>query len=160
MIAIIAAYAHNRVIGNKGIIPWKIPGEQKLFRKLTTDNVVIMGRRTYEEIGRPLPDRITIVISKSRKYSGENLYSADDLETAVKLAHVLDPDKDVYLSGGESVYSEGIELADILYLTEIDMYVEGDTFFPETDEKKYIKTLINEVTDDISYKQYKYERIK
>ncbi len=103
MIGIIAAFAHNRVIGNNGIIPWNIPGEQALFRELTTGNIVVMGRRTYDEIGRPLPNRITIVISKSREYSGGNLYTVGTLDKAVKLASDIAPDKYIYLSGGSSV---------------------------------------------------------
>ena len=130
MIGIIAAFAHNRVIGNNGIIPWNISGEQTLFRELTTGNIVVMGRRTYDEIGRPLPNRITIVISKSREYSGGNLYTVGTLDEAVKLASDIAPDKDIYLSGGSSVYKEGLELADVLYLTEIDLDVEGDKFLP------------------------------
>ena len=137
MIGIIAAFAHNRVIGNNGIIPWNIPGEQTLFRELTTGNIVVIGRRTYDEIGRPLPNRITIVISKSREYSGGNLYTVGTLDEAVKLASDIAPDKDIYLSGGSSVYKEGLELADVLYLTEIDLDVEGDTFFPEICEENY-----------------------
>lgn len=70
MIALIVAYARNRVIGNKGCIPWKIKGEQRKFKELTTGNVVIMGRRTYEEIGRPLPNRKTIVVSSTMKFDG------------------------------------------------------------------------------------------
>ena len=160
MIGIIAAFAHNRVIGNNGIIPWNIPGEQTLFRELTTGNIVVIGRRTYDEIGRPLPNRITIVISKSREYSGGNLYTVGTLDEAVKLASDIAPDKDIYLSGGSSVYKEGLELADVLYLTEIDLDVEGDTFFPEICEENYIKTMIGDVTGDIPYKQYKYKRIR
>ena len=68
MVGLIVAYAKNRVIGNKGQIPWRIKGEQKRFKELTTGNVVIMGRRTYEEIGKPLPNRNTIVVSKTANY--------------------------------------------------------------------------------------------
>ena len=68
MIALIVAFAKNQVIGNKGCIPWEIKGEQKRFRELTTGNVVIMGRRSYEEIGKPLPNRTTIVISNTKKF--------------------------------------------------------------------------------------------
>lgn len=76
MIALIAALSKNRVIGKEGRIPWKIKGEQKRFKELTTGNVVIMGRRSYEEIGRPLPGRITIVVSSTKDFTGENCYTA------------------------------------------------------------------------------------
>ena len=73
MIGLIVAYTRNRVIGNKGQIPWRIKGEQRRFRELTTGNVVIMGRKSYEEIGRPLPNRFNIIVSRTEKYEDENL---------------------------------------------------------------------------------------
>ena len=100
MIALIVAYAKNRVIGNGGCIPWKIEGEQRRFKELTTGNVVIMGRRSYEEIGRPLPDRMTIVISNTIKIEGENCITAKSLAEAIELAG----DKDIYISGGSKLY--------------------------------------------------------
>ena len=102
MIALIAAYAKNRVIGNKGCIPWKIKGEQKRFRELTTGNVVIMGRRSFEEIGRPLPGRTTIVVSGTRSFNGENCTTAKSLAEAIELAG----NRDIYISGGARLYEE------------------------------------------------------
>ncbi len=86
MIALIAAYSKNHVIGNQGRIPWKIKGEQKRFKELTTGNIVIMGRRSYEEIGKPLPNRTTIVISKTQKYEGENCFTCESLAEALELS--------------------------------------------------------------------------
>ena len=99
MIGLIAARSKNNVIGKNGRIPWKIEGEQKQFKELTTGNVVIMGRKTYEEIGRPLPGRKTIVVSKSKKFEGENLKTAGSVEEAVRMAQT-DSDtagKDIFL---------------------------------------------------------------
>ena len=127
MIALIVAYAKNQVIGNKGCIPWKIKGEQKRFRELTTGNVVIMGRRSYEEIGKPLPNRTTIVISRTKKFEGENCYTADSLSAAIELAG----DKDIYISGGARLYEEALPLVERMYITEIDKDFEGDVSFPE-----------------------------
>lgn len=86
MLALIVARSKNNVIGKGGRIPWSIEGEQKQFKELTTGNIVIMGRRTYEEIGHPLPGRQTIVVSRSRKFDGENLRSAESLEEALEKA--------------------------------------------------------------------------
>ena len=86
MIALIAAFAKNQVIGNKGYIPWKIKGEQKRFKELTTGNIVIMGRRSYEEIGKPLSNRTTIVVSNTKNFDGENCLTARSLAEAIKLA--------------------------------------------------------------------------
>lgn len=127
MISIIAAYAKNRVIGKDGRIPWKIPGEQKRFKELTTGNVVIMGRRTYEEIGRPLPNRQTYLISSTLRVEEENCHTVDSLDEAIRLAG----DREIFISGGGMLYKEALPMADRLYITEIDLDVEGDAFFPE-----------------------------
>ena len=134
MISLIVACSKNRVIGNKGQIPWKIKGEQKRFRELTTGNVVIMGRNSYNEIGRPLPNRETIVISNTKKYIGENLHTASSVKEAIEFAK----GKDVYIAGGYGVYKEAIPLVDVMYITEININVEqGDVFFPEFDDNNF-----------------------
>ena len=147
MICIIAAVSRNGVIGSNGRIPWKIPGEQKLFRQLTTGNVVVMGRRTYEEIGRPLPDRLNIVVSSTRNFSGENLVTATNLSDAIRLAG----EKDIFISGGRQLYKEALSLADRLYITEVDLTVEGDTFFPEFDPELYNREILAHCDGEIPY---------
>ena len=135
MIALIVAYANNQVIGNKGCIPWKIKGEQKRFRELTMGNVVIMGRRSYEEIGKPLPGRTTIVISNTKKFDYDNCLTAKTLEEAIELAG----DKDIYIAGGVRLYEESLALVEKMYVTEIDLEVEGDTYFPHFEQEQFIK---------------------
>lgn len=135
MIALIAALAKNRTIGKNGCIPWEIEGEKRRFRELTTGNVVVMGRRTYEEIGQPLPDRTTIVVSSKKKFESENCFSVGSLREALQLAG----ERKVFISGGAALYKEALPMADVLYLTEIDAVVEGDTFFPVFDEKLFEK---------------------
>src|SRR5574344_992278 len=102
MISLIVAYARNRVIGNCGKIPWKIKGEQKRFKELTTGNVVIMGRRSYEEIGHPLPNRDTIVVSNTVNYDAPHCKTASSLVEAVEMVE----GKNVYISGGARLYQE------------------------------------------------------
>jgi len=133
MIALIVAFSKNRVIGNKGIIPWKIKGEQKRFKELTTGNVVVMGRRSYEEIGKPLPNRTTIVISNTKTYSDVNCMTATSLNEALKMAE----GRNVYIAGGAQLYKESIYLVDKMYITLIDEIVEGDTVFPQFNEEDY-----------------------
>lgn len=142
MISLIVAYANNRVIGNKGCIPWKIKGEQKRFRELTTGNVVIMGRRSYEEIGRPLPNRTTIVVSNTKNYNSENCFTVKSLDEAIKLAG----DRDIYISGGARLYEEALPIVEKMYITEIDYDIEGDTFFPEFDREQFERE-VNEIVD-------------
>lgn len=154
MISLIVAYANNRVIGNKGCIPWKIKGEQKRFRELTTGNVVIMGRRSYEEIGRPLPNRTTIVVSNTKNFDAENCMTAASLEEAIKLAG----DRDCYISGGARLYEEALPLVEKMYITEIDAVIEGDTLFPEFDENEFVKEVNESFEGEIDYTYVTYTR--
>lgn len=160
---LIAAYAHNRVIGSNGLIPWSIPGEQSRFRKLTTDNVVIMGRKTFDEIfqklKKPLPGRINIIISKTKSYSDTDCYTFSTLKDAVDFSIKEFPEKDIFISGGESLYKEGISLAEKLFLTEIDMDVKGDVFFPDFNENDYVKNIEEEFTEPVSYRYVTYTKL-
>lgn len=154
MIALIAAYARNRVIGLNGKIPWKIEGEQGRFRELTTGNVVIMGRRTFEEIGRPLPDRTTIVVSNTKTFTGKDCYTAHSLTEAIKLAGK----RDIFISGGESLYRESLVFVEKMYLTEIDFTPSGDTFFPAFDESQFTKEVVSSHKGEIPYTYVTYTR--
>ena len=156
MIALIVAYAKNQVIGNKGCIPWKIKGEQKRFKELTTGNVVIMGRRSYEEIGRPLPNRQTYLISTTLKVEEENCHTVSSLSEALKLAE----GKEIYIAGGGMLYREALPLADRLYLTLIDREIEGDTYFPEFNEEDYVCTMEERVEGEIPYTYLTLEKKK
>lgn len=154
MIALIVAYARNRVIGNQGCIPWKIKGEQKRFKQLTTGNVVVMGRRSYEEIGKPLPNRTTIVVSSTRLFEGENCYIVNSLQEAIKLAG----NRDVYISGGAGLYAEAIELVDKMYITEIEADIEGDTYFPDFEKEMFDKEVVERFEGEIPYTYVTYTR--
>ncbi len=154
MIALIVAYDKNRVIGKNGKIPWKIDGEQQRFRELTTGNTVIMGRKTYEEIGRPLPNRKTIVISKTANFDGENCKTAGSLAEAIGMA-----EEDIYISGGAALYEEALPLCQKLYITEIDASFNGDVFFPAFDENNYKKETIKRVDGKISYTYLTYTKL-
>jgi dihydrofolate reductase len=158
MIGLIVAYTKNRVIGNKGAIPWRIKGEQRRFRELTTGNVVIMGRKSYEEIGRPLPNRFTIVVSRTADFEAENCVTVPTLNDAIEYAKKNRPDENIYLSGGAGIYKEGLPLAEKLFITEVDAVIEGDTFFPEFDESKYEKTVDEEVDGEIPYAYVTYTK--
>lgn len=153
MIAIIAAVSENNVIGNKGCIPWKIKGEQRKFRELTTGEIVVMGKRSFEEIGKPLPGRTTIVISNSVKYEFDNCITLGSLAEAIEYAG----DRDIYIAGGEQLYREALPLADKLYLTRIELKVEGDTFFPEYDTDRFRLTEEVRIDAEVPYTYLTYE---
>jgi dihydrofolate reductase len=128
-ISMIAAMAKNRVIGAACDIPWKVPGEQRRFRQLTEGQLVVMGRRTYESIGRPLPNRDTLVI-------GRQPVAADRVSTRSTLQGALeiignDSRNEVFIAGGEQIYRLFLPYADTVYLTELDLEPSGDTRFPD-----------------------------
>ena len=154
MISLIVAFDKNRVIGNKGKIPWKIDGEQKRFRDLTLGNTVIMGRRTYEEIGRPLPGRKTIVVSSTANFDGENCIPVKSLAEALKKA-----EGDIFISGGAALYDEALPFCQKLYITEIHGEFEGDVFFPVFDESLYKKEVVKHTDGDIPYTYLTYTKL-
>ena len=154
MINIIVAYAENRVIGREGRIPWSIKGEQRRFRELTMGHVVVMGRRTFEEIGRPLPGRWNIIISSTKKFEGEYCCTVASLAQAMELAGA----REIYVAGGARLYAEALPLAEKLYITKIHDRVEGDTCFPEFDESDFIKVEEEHISGEIPYTYLTYIR--
>jgi dihydrofolate reductase len=121
---IIAAIAHNRVIGKNGTIPWHIPEDLARFKQLTTGHTVIMGRKTYDSLDRPFPNRVNIVIS-SRIINGVKSYPSLDFAL-----QALNNEKEVFVIGGGRLFADALKLADELRLTLVDREVHGDTFFP------------------------------
>lgn len=155
MIGLIVARSKNNVIGKNGQIPWRIKGEQKQFKELTTGNVVIMGRRSYEEIGHPLPNRMNIIVSRTADYTGENLATARSLEQALALAG----DRDVYISGGYGLFKEAVPLVDKMFITEVDTVIDGgDTFFPEFPKDAFEIEIGETGGEEIRYTRMTYTR--
>jgi dihydrofolate reductase len=129
-ISMVAAMAKNRVIGAANDIPWKVPGEQKRFRQLTEGHLVVMGRRTYESIGRPLPNRDVLVIGRQAVSVADRVRTCGTLEAAIETIG-NDPREEVFIAGGEQIYRLFLPYADTIYLTEIDLEPTGDTTFPD-----------------------------
>ena len=129
-LSIIAAMARNRVIGKDNRLPWRIPADLKRFKALTMGHAMIMGRKTYESIGRPLPGRTTIVIS--RGFTAEGVELARTVEEALARAR----GDEVFICGGAEIYRQTIDRADRFYMTLIDREIEGDTYFPSIDFAK------------------------
>ena len=163
MISIIAAVSSEGVIGRGGSIPWDIPEDRAYFRGLTVGNICIMGRATFESIGRPLPNRINIVVSSKENYCGDLLRTVPDLNAALRLAEECVRQSgggmEIFLCGGERIYSEGLSHADRLYLTELDLSTEGDAFFPEFDKNEF-KLISRDRREELSLSLSVYERIK
>jgi dihydrofolate reductase len=129
-IALIAALARNRAIGRRGALPWHLPDDLAHFKRTTTGRPVLMGRRTFEAIGRPLPRRANIVVSRDPRFRAEGCRRADSLDAGIAAA---EPAPGVFVIGGQSVYEQLLPRADRLWLTFIEADVEGDAFFPEFD---------------------------
>jgi len=129
-LSIIVAIANNQVIGINNTLPWHLPEDLKRFRALTTGHHIIMGRKTYESLGRLLPGRTTVIVTRNKDYQLEGALIAHSLETAVALCQ---NDDEVFLIGGAELYQDGLKLADKLYITEVDLTVDGDAFFPQFD---------------------------
>ena len=155
MISIIVAVAKGGAIGKEGKMPWKIPGEQRQFKDLTTGHVVIMGRRSYEEIGHPLPERTNIVVSKTKVFSGENLYTVKSLQEAIERAG----QEEIFIAGGAEIFQEALPLADKIYMTYVDMEVlDADRFFPDFPKEKYIIMELERVEGKIPYYRFLYTK--
>ena len=131
-IKLIAATDLHYGIGKNGSLLFKIPEDMRLFKQLTTGNIVLMGRKTFDSIGcKPLPDRINIVISSTKEYENESVIAFDNLETAVEYSKQNFPDKDLYVIGGGQVYEECIKYADEIILTKYNkVYEDADSYFP------------------------------
>ncbi len=169
MVGLIVARSKNNVIGKNGQIPWRIKGEQKQFKELTTGNVVVMGRKSYEEIGHPLPNRLNIIVSRTEKYEGENLLSAPSVQEAIALAQDKEAlsragftpkgEPDIYISGGYGLYKEAVAFVDKMYITEVDTVIEdGDVFFPEFDAEAFEKKTGASGGDEIKFTRTVYTR--
>jgi len=137
IISIIAAVASNGVIGRDGGLPWHLPGDLRRFRELTVGHAVIMGRKTYESIGRPLPDRVNIVISRQTGFAPSGVVVAGSLQEALALAA---GESEVFICGGGEIYRQALPLADRIYLTRLDRPYGGDVHFPDIPADEFVET--------------------
>lgn len=129
VISLIVAATENGVIGKDGKMPWRLPAESAYFRQTTLAHPVISGRKNYEAMGRPLPDRLNIVVTRQTDYKlPEGVVLAHSLDEALNLPAVKDADE-VFIIGGAQIYDEAMPLADKLYLTIVHTKIDGDTFF-------------------------------
>jgi len=136
-VTLVAAVADNGVIGADGDIPWRIPADFAHFKALTLGHVLVMGRATYESIGRPLPGRTTIVLTRDPSWTAEGVLVAADLASALELAAGID--EQVFVVGGASVYAEALGVADSQVLTEVHLEPAGDTRYPEFDASAWVE---------------------
>jgi dihydrofolate reductase len=141
MIYLVAAVSMNGVIGGENKLIWNLPHDLKRFKEITIDQVVVMGRKTHESIGRALPNRLNVVLSNNLKWNnllGHNCVVCYSIEEVLeKFKH-----RDLYVIGGGEIYKMFLPLADKIYLTQIDKEFDGDTFFPQIDYNNWSQTNI------------------
>lgn len=133
-----AAVARNGVIGHGPRIPWRLPGEQRLFKELTLGHTLLMGRATYDSIGRPLPGRTTVVLTRDPGWSADGVLVAHDVDGALALADTLPGD--VVVAGGGEVYAALLGRADAQVLSRVDLEPDGDAFYPAFDPAEWRET--------------------
>lgn len=143
----------NRVIGNNNSLIWKLPADMKRFKEITTGKTVIMGRKTYESIGRPLPNRRNIIITRNDSYSVNGCEVVNSLEKAIELSN----GSDVMIIGGGEIYTQSLPIVDKMYITIIHEDFEGDTHFPEIGDE-WVKISREDHQPD-EKNQYKYSFI-
>ena len=136
IISLIVAMDENRTIGYKNKLPWNLPSELKYFREATKGKPVIMGRKTYESIGRPMPERLNIIITRHKNYKADNCIVVNNSEEAVKAAK---GSNEIMVIGGAEIYKLFLPIANRLYLTKVHGIFKGDTYFPEFNESEWTK---------------------
>ena len=137
-VVLVAAVAANGVIGDRGSIPWHIPGEQAHFKAVTLGHTLVMGRATYDSIGRPLPGRTTVVLTRDPGWHAEGVLVASSFGQALRLADGLPGD--VMVVGGAQVYAEALPVADRQVITRVHLEPEGDTCYPAYDPAEWDET--------------------
>jgi dihydrofolate reductase len=136
-LSIIVAVAKNSVIGINNTLPWHLPEDLKRFRALTMGHHIIMGRKTYDSLGRLLPGRTTVIVTRNTDYKVEGALIAHSLQDAIALCKA---DDEAFLIGGAELYQEGLKLSNKLYITEIDLDVAGDAYFPEYSSDAWLES--------------------
>ncbi len=139
-LALIWAMSRNRVIGRNNALPWYLPEDLKYFKRVTMGKPIIMGRRTWESIGRPLPGRTNIIVSRNTRFEAEGAKVVHTLDEAIMMAEniaFINGGEEAVVMGGAEIYRQALPRADRLYLTQVHAEVEGDAFFPEFDIERW-----------------------
>jgi dihydrofolate reductase len=137
-VSLIVAVAENGVIGKNNELPWRLSADLKHFKQITTGHHIIMGRKTFESIGKPLPNRISIIITRQADYTQAGCLVANSIEQAVELAK-QNEETEAFIIGGGQIYDSSLELADEIYFTRVHAEIDGDAFFPKLDSEKWIE---------------------
>lgn len=155
-VSIIVAASENNVIGRDNEIPWHLPDDLKYFRTMTEGHPVIMGRKNFESIldvlGKPLPNRRNIIVTRDREFQAEGCEVASSLEEAIVFAHQDNDKEEIFIIGGGQIYEQAMEHANYVYLTRVHAWIEGDVVFPELDTDTWEQTHSEEHPADEKHK--------
>ena len=153
MTAIVVAAAENNVIGKDNDLIWHLPADLRHFKQLTMGHPILMGRKTYESIGKPLPGRTSVIVTSQENYAADGCIVANSLQEALEQAKKID--EQVYVIGGAEIYKQALPLTDVIYLTRLHHTFEGDVSFPELDEKEW-QTVEQEHHEPDEKNKYRY----
>ncbi len=160
MLSIIAAIGQNNALGKDNQLIWHLPADLKRFKKVTTGHHVIMGRKTFESLGKPLPNRTTIIISRDKNYHADGCITVNSLTEAIKAAQ---NDDNPYILGGAEIYKQSMDIADVLDLTFVHQAFEADVYFPKIDKNIWKETFrenhFKDERNKFNFSFVKYERI-
>ena len=137
-ISILVAMAKNRVIGRNNALPWRLPPDLKRFKELTMGHHIVMGRKTYESIGRPLPGRTSVIITRQPDYQVPGTIVVASIDQALKVCSAgKEVDQEIFVIGGAQIYRQSLGLCQRIYITEIQQEFDGDTLFPELNQQEW-----------------------
>lgn len=142
-LSIIVAATEDWVIGDNNRLPWEIPEDLKHFKKTTKNHAIIMGRKTYESIGRPLPKRFNIIVTRQEDYDAPGCFIVNSLDKAIDVAQQLDPNP--FIIGGSEIYRQSLSLVNTIYLTKIHVDFSGDSYFPKLDEDQWLTEILKAI---------------
>ena len=158
MVSLIVAMSSNRIIGRDGDLPWHLPADLRHFKKTTMGHHLIIGRATWDELGRPLPGRTMVVVTRNRGFEADGVLVAHSIAEALSL--VLDDDEP-FIGGGAEIYRQALEaeMVDRLYITRIHAEIKGDTFFPDIDlDEWFLADRLDHPADEKNEFAYAFER--
>lgn len=157
IISLIAAMDRNRIIGHAGALPWHLPADLQWFKRHTMGHSLLMGRRTFEAIGHPLSGRRTIVVTRNPDYQARGCIVATSIPAAIAAA---EPADELFICGGGDIFRQTLDLAERIYLTELEIDVTGDTFFPEVDADQFDIISQEQHSGPFNYRFSIFQRIK
>lgn len=158
----IVAASRNNVIGRQGELPWHIPEDMQFFREKTKGKALIMGRKTFESVGHPLPNRLNVVVTHQPGYKAEGAYVVSSIQEGIEYCkkHQDKYGDEIFIIGGGEIYRQSMDLVDIIYLTRIHQDFEGDAVYPEVDPNEFVEVERRERQEPVPFTFLTYTRRK